>query len=85
MEKDHERPKKENWIIMILIVLFLHNTYKFINTQGSDHQLLEPLFKMIIILAILLFLFNKKKLIGNHREIIGQTHLEKYFKRKKKD
>ena len=60
MEKDHERPKKENWIIMILIVLFLHNTYKFINTQGSDHQLLEPLFKMIIILLYYCFYLIKK-------------------------
>ena len=85
MEKYKERPKKEKWIILILIALFLHNAYKFINTQGSEHPLLGPLFNMIIILAILLFLFHKKKLIGNHKEIIGQTHLEKYFKKKNND
>ena len=70
---------------MILIMLFCHNAYKFISTQGSEHPLLGSLYKMIIILAILLYFLNKKKLIGSHREIIGQTYLEKYFKKKNKD
>ena len=52
MEKDKERTNKENWIILILIVLFVYNAYKIINTQGGDHPLLGPLFNMIIILSI---------------------------------
>ena len=40
---------------------------------------------MVIILAALIILYHKKEFIGGQKELIGQTYLEKYFKKNKKD
>ena len=37
---------------------------------------------MIIILASIIFLYHKKEIIEGQKNILCQTHLEKYFKKK---
>ena len=83
MEKNGKN--MQNLIILLLVMLFCYNGYIFINTQGSDHPLLISLFVMVIILAALIILYHKKEFIGGQKELIGQTYLEKYFKKNKKD
>ena len=55
------------------------------NTKGSDHPIAGTLFDMIIILAVLVFLHHKDEIDEGNKDIIGQTYLEKYFKKEKKD
>ena len=83
MEKNGKN--MQNLIILLLVMLFCYNGYIFINTQGSDHPLLISLFVMVIILVALIILYHKKEFIGGQKELIGQTYLEKYFKKNKKD
>jgi len=85
MEKFRKGEKKIFWIKLILIILFIHNAYVFAYTEGSNHPLLGPLFNMIIILAILIFIYHKKDIIEGNKEFIGQTFIDNYFKKKRKD
>ena len=55
------------------------------NTKGSEHPIAGTLFDMIIILATIVFLYHKKEIIEGNKEIIGQTYIEKYFRKEKKD
>ena len=83
MENQKERNNKINLIGLILIMLFLYNGYNFLNKEGSEHPLLGLLFNMIIFLAALVFLYHKKEIEEGKNELIRQTSLEKYFKKKK--
>jgi len=80
-----KKNNKINSIILGLVILFCLNVFKFVNTQGSEHPLLVALFNMIIILGILIFLYHKKEFIEGQKDLIGQTYLDKYFKRINKD
>ena len=55
------------------------------NTKGSDHPIAGTLFDMIVILAVLVFLYHKDEIAEGNKDILGQTYLEKYFKKEKKD
>ena len=83
MENQKERNIKINLIGLILIILFLYNEYNFLNTEVSEQPLLGLLFNMIIFLAALVFLYHKKEIEEGKNELIRQTSLEKYFKKKK--
>ena len=76
--------KKILQIKLILIILFIHNAYIFVYTEGNNHPLLGPLFNMIIILAILIFIYHKKDIIEGKKEFIGQTFIDNYFKKKER-
>ena len=39
---------------------------------------------MIIILAILIFIYHKKDIIEGNKEFIGQTFIDNYFKKKER-
>ena len=52
MENNKERETKFNYIIILIIILFFYNGFNFLNTQGSCHPLVSPLFNMIEALAI---------------------------------
>ena len=83
MENNKERETKFNYIIILIIILFFYNGFNFLNTQGSGHPLVSPLFNMIEALAILFFIFHKNEIMKEQKN--GQTYLEKYFSKKKKD
>ena len=52
-------------IIIILILFFIYNTFKFINQDGSEYPLVSSLLNMIIFLAFLVFLFHGKEIDRN--------------------
>ena len=85
MEKYKERKKAKHAVILILIVLFFYDVYKFMNAEGKEHPVIEVLFNMIIILASLMFLHHKKEIMEESKGIIGQTYLENYFRKDKKN
>ena len=76
MEKFRKGEKKIFWSKFILIILFIHNAYTFSYTERRNHPLLRPHFNMIIILAILIFIYHKK-------DIITYFYINKNFINKK--
>ena len=84
MEKQKGWKKIKYTIVFELIILFFYDAYKFLNTKGSDHPIAGTLFDMIIILAALVFLYHKDEIDEGNKDILGQTYLEKYFKKEKK-
>jgi hypothetical protein len=76
--KDNEK----NWIVFILFTLFLSYMYRFLISDGYDHPLVNMLFKMILILSILVFFLHKTQIEEGKNEVMKQTNLFKYFRRK---
>ena len=68
------RKRRINLILLMLILLFFLNGYKFFNTEGNDNPLLGPLFNMIIILEAIIFLFHKKEI--TFREIFKKKMIK---------
>ena len=81
-EEDAIKSKGKNWIIFMLFTLFLSYMYRFLITEGNDHPLVNMLFKMILILSILVFFFHKSEIEEGKNEVMKQTSLLKYFRRK---
>ena len=61
---------------MALIILFFYDTYKFLNTKGSDNPMAGTIFNMIIILTTLVFLYHKDEIAEGNKNILSQTYLE---------
>ena len=81
-EEDAIKFKGKNWIVFMLFTLFLSYMYRFLITEGNDHPLVDMLFKMILILSIFVFLFHKTEIEEGKKEVLKQTSLLKYFRRK---
>ena len=83
MEKYKERKIRKNWILLLLICIFF-NGYKFLNTEGNENPLLGITFNMIIILAIIIFIYHKKVIINKGTKIFFLGNLGKYLKKRLK-
>ena len=81
-EEDAIKSKGKNWIVFMLFTLFLSYMYRFLITEGNDHPLVYMLFKMILILSILVFFLHKTQIEEGKNEVMKQTNLFKYFRRK---
>ena len=81
-EEDAIKSKGKNWIVFMLFTLFLSYMYRFLITEGNDHPLVDMLFKMILILSILVFFFHNSEIEEGKNELMKQTSLLKYFRRK---
>ena len=53
---------KPKLIIFLLIAIFVYYAITLSLLDGSNNKIVNCLFNMILILAILLFIFNKKKI-----------------------
>ena len=82
MEKNVAREIRMNFIITLLIGLFIFNGYKFIDTQGSENSSVSTLFNRNIFMAILIFIYYKNEIIRGQKNC--QTYLERYFLKKRK-
>ena len=63
--------------ITILIVLFLYNAFKFIESRGSNIQMTNTLFNMVFIIAIIILIIHKKDL--DIKTQMLQKKIEDYF------
>ena len=81
-EGDTKKDNGKNWIVFVLFSLFFSYVYRFFITDGNDHPLVDMLFKMILILSILVFFLHKTQIEEGKNEVMKQTNLFKYFKRK---
>ena len=63
--------------ITILIVLFLYNAFKFIESRGSNIQMTNTLFNMVFIIAIIILIIHKKDL--DKKTQMFQKKIEDYF------
>ena len=75
------RENKPNMIIFLLIIIFVYYTITLSFIEGSDNNIVNCLFNMILVLAILLFILNKTK-IKKEGIKLNQTCLEQYFEKK---
>ena len=81
-EGDTKKDNGKNWIVFVLFSLFFSYVYRFLITDGNNHPLVDMLFKMILILSILVFFLHKPQIEEGKNEVMKQTNLFKYFKRK---
>ena len=59
MEKKKHGTNDSIWLV-ILVILFLNNAIKFFDEGGNRNSIALILFYLIMILALILALFNKK-------------------------
>ena len=83
MGEDSPKPSKsgfKSWLILFLLISFVANAYKFLNTDGNTLPLVGTLFNMILVLAIFFLIHHKDDLDDDKNNILKQTYLEQYFK-----
>ena len=68
-------------IKIVLILLFIANTYKFVIMDGNAYILLSCLFFMIIILSMLVALYHWKDIIKDKNHLLRQTQIDEYFRK----
>ena len=81
-EENTIKGKGKNWSVFMLFTLFLSYMYKFLILDGNDHPLVDMLFKMILVLSILVFFLHQMEIEDGKNEIMAQTNLFKYFRKK---
>ena len=62
MAEESKKSSGKGWLIVITIILFIINSLKFINNQGSEILVLSVLFNMIIYLAIIILILHKDEM-----------------------
>ena len=70
MAEESKKSSGKGWLIAITIILFIINSWKFINNPGSEVPILSILFNMIIYLAIIILILLHK----------DEVKFEGYFK-----
>ena len=65
-------------IFVILFIIFWTCGYDFIMMKGFESPVATILFKMVVVLGIMMWIINQKKL----KKMMHQTYLEDHFKKK---
>ncbi len=73
MEKNKERKKTKYLVILILIMLFFYDVYKFLNAEGNNHPVIEVLFNTIKVFA------SQKRNYGRKQRNYRTNLLRKLF------
>lgn len=77
-----EKKRKDNCaFVLITIIFFLYNCFKFLNTEGNDLPLPSILFSLIIYLALIVIFIHKDDILEEKDK--KQKKLEYYFKKLK--
>ena len=77
-----EKKRKDNcFFVLITIIFFLYNCFKFLNTEGNDLPIRNILFSLIIYLALIVIFIHKDDIIEEKDK--NQKKLECYFKKLK--
>ena len=76
-----EKGKDNCAFVMITIIFFLYNCFKFLNTEGNDSPMPNILFSLIIYLALIVIFIHKDDILEEKDK--KQKKLEYYFKKLK--
>ena len=71
--------ENKNEHCFLLIILFIYYAINFLRTEGNTRPIPATLFNLIIILALLVLLLNKKNILSKRNKILKQTSLDYYF------
>ena len=78
-----QQKKKKNigalLVVFVSSIIFLLQVFRFINTEGNTHPLVDSLFNMTIILALIALIINRKDFSEIKNTLFRQTTLDKYF------
>ena len=68
-----------NFLILILMVLFLKVLFDFKSMGGFNYPLLVKLLYMIVIISVMIAIFHPEEI----KKAVKQTKIEDYFKKNK--
>ena len=71
------KKQDKNLLIILMAILFLFNSFKFLGYEGSKNPIPSALFNMVIFLFIIVILIHKKDLFK--KEFYKQKILDDYF------
>ena len=78
-----QRKKKKNTCVLMVAfiasVIFLFQVFRFLNAESNAHPLVDSLFNMTIILAIIIIIIHNKYFSEVKDTLFKQTTLDKYF------
>ena len=66
-------------MIIVLALLFVYFTTRFLTTEGNTHPLVNSLFDMIVIIAILMVVFHKRDIQESKKSVLKQMTLDSYL------
>ena len=82
LNPEQQKKKKNTGSILIVFVsaiIFLLQVFRFINTEGNTHPLVDSLFNMTIILALIALIIHRKDFSEVKYTLFRQTTLDKYY------
>ena len=82
LNPEQQKKKKKYWFttdVFVSAIIFLLQVFRFINTEGNTHPLVDSLFNMTIILALIALIINRKDFSEIKNTLFRQTTLDKYF------
>ena len=62
MGEESKKFSGKRWLVLVTLILFVINTFKFINDPASDVPILSILFNMILYFGIIIFILHKKEI-----------------------
>ena len=62
MGEESKKFSGKRCLVLVTLILFVINTFKFINDPASDVPILSILFNMILYLGIIIFILHKKEI-----------------------
>ena len=66
-------------MIIALALLFVYFATRLLTTEGNIHPLVNSLFDMIVIKAILMVIFHKRDIQESKKSVLKQMTLDSYL------
>ena len=83
LNPEQQKRKKNTGALMVVFIasiIFLFQVFRFINTEGNTHPLVDSIFNMRIILALIIIIFHQKDFSEVNDTLFRQATLDTYFK-----
>ena len=79
MAEESNKFSGQGCLVIVILILYMINTIKFINNPASEVPVLSILFNMILYLGIIIFILHKKE-VSLDKYILSQ--IDKYNNKK---
>ena len=83
MAKPEEPKRKKDTtsllVVFVALIFFVYHAFRFINTAGNTHPLVDSIFNMALILGLIIILIHKKEFDEAKETLLKQSTLDKYF------